>query len=44
MTQIKVQDTHDHDTYIDLHSAIEQQIRADAMLSRQIQEEEQKHF
>ena len=42
MTQSKVHDTHDHDTYRNLYSAIQQQMRLDAMLSRQIQAEEQK--
>ena len=42
MTESKVHDTHDHDTYTNLYFAIEQQIRLDAMLSRQIQAEEQK--
>ena len=40
----KVQDTYDHDRYICPYSTIEQQIRADVMLSRQIYEEEQKQF
>ena len=44
MTQGKVHDTHDHDTYTNLYSAIEQQVRIDAMLLRQIQAEEQKCF
>ena len=34
MKQGKVQDTHDHDRYIGPYSTIQQQIRADAMLSR----------
>ena len=44
MTQSKVQDIPNHDTYTTSYSAIVQQIRIDAMLSRQIQEEEQKCF
>ena len=44
MTQRKVQDAHDHETYINSYAAIEQVIKADAMLSRQIQEEEQNYF
>ena len=42
MTKSKVHDTHDQDTYTNLYSAIPQQIRLDAMLSGQIQAEEQK--
>ena len=44
MTQSKVHDTNDHDTYTNSYSAIEQQIRIDVMFSRQIQAEEQKPF
>ena len=40
----KVQGTHDNDRYIGPYSTIEQQIRANAMLSKQIYEEEQKQF
>ena len=42
--QGKVQDTHDNNRYIGLYSTTAQQIWADAMLSRQIYEEEQKQF
>ena len=42
MTQSKGHDTHDHETYTNSYSAIEKQIRLHAMLSRQIQAEEQK--
>ena len=35
----KFQVTHDNDMYINLYSTVEQQIRADAILSRQIYEE-----
>ena len=38
------QDTHEHDTYTDSYIARQQQIRLDAMLSWQIQAEEQKHL
>ena len=41
MTQCKIQDKHGHETCIDSYYAMEQQIREDAMLSRQIKEEEQ---
>ena len=41
MTQTKVHNTHDHGTYTNSYSAIEQQIRLDAMLLRQIQAVEQ---
>ena len=34
MTQSKLHDTHDFDTYTNVYSAIEQQIRLDVMLSR----------
>ena len=44
MKQSKLEDTYDHDTCIGLYSTIEQQIREDAMLLRQIYEEEQKQF
>ena len=44
MKQDKVQDTHDNDRDIDQYSINEQQIGADAMLSRPIYEEEQKQF
>ena len=36
----KVQDSHDNDGYIGLYSTIEQHIRADAISSRKIYEEE----
>ena len=42
MTQSKVHYANDHDTYTNSYSAKEQQIRLDAMLSRQMQTEEQK--
>ena len=42
MTQSKVHDIHDHDTYTDSYAARQQQIRLDTMLSRKIQAEEQK--
>ena len=42
MTQSKVHDTHDQDTYTDSYAARQQQIRLDAMLSRQIQAKEHK--
>ena len=41
MTQSKVHNTNDHDTYINSYSVIEQQIMLDAVLSRWIQAEEQ---
>ena len=41
MTQSKIYDTHDHDTYTNSYSAIELQISIDAMLLKQIQAEEQ---
>ena len=44
MTQAKAHDAHDHDTYTNSYSAIKQQIRLDAMLSKQIQVKEQKYF
>ena len=44
MKQGKVQDTFDCERYIGQYSTIEQQIRADVMLSRQIYNEEQSHF
>ena len=44
ITQSKVHDTHDHDTYTNSSYAIEQQIRLDAMLSRQIQAKNPKLF
>ena len=44
MEQDKVQETHDNDRYICPHSTFEWQIRTDAMLSRQIYQEEQKQF
>ena len=44
MIQNKVHDTHDHDTYTNSYSAVEKQIRLDAMLSRQIQAEKQRCF
>ena len=44
MEQGKVQDTHDNYTYIGQYSTIKQQIRADAILSRQIYKEEQKNL
>ena len=44
MKQGKFQDTHDNDRYNGLHSSIEQQVRADAMLSRQIYKEELTQF
>ena len=40
ITQSKVHDQ-DHDTYTNSHSAMQQQIRLDDMLLRQIQPEEQ---
>ena len=42
MKQGKVQDIHDNDRYIGQYSTVEQQIRAEVMLSRQIYEEDQK--
>ena len=44
MKQDKAQDTYDHDRYIGLYSTIEQQMRTDAMLSRQIYIDEQRQF
>ena len=44
MKQSKVQGAYGHDRYIDPYSTIEQQIRANAMLSRQIYGEEQNQF
>ena len=42
--QGKVQVTHDNDIYINMYYAVEQQIRAGAILSRQIYEEKWKQF
>ena len=42
MTQSKVHDAHEHATYTDSYIARKQQIRLDAILSWQIQAEEQK--
>ena len=44
MKQSKIQGAYNHDRYIDPYSTIEQQIRADAMLLKQIDNEEQKQF
>ena len=44
MKQSKVKGTYDHDRYIGPYSTTEQQIRANAMLLRQIYKEEQKQF
>ena len=44
MEKDKVQVEHDNDIYISLYSTVEQQIRADAISSRQIYEEEKKEF
>ena len=44
MEHYKVHITHDDDMYINLYSIVEQQIRADAILSREIYEEEWKQF
>ena len=41
MTHSRTHNTHEHDTYTDLYIASQQQIRLDAMLSWQIQAEEQ---
>ena len=41
MTHSKVHDSHDHDPYTDSYTARQQQIRWNAMLSQQIQTEEQ---
>ena len=42
--QSKVQGAYDHNRYICSYSLIEQQIRADAMLLRQLYEDEKRQF
>ena len=44
MKQCTVQNTYDHDRHIGLYSTSEQQIRADAIFSRQIYNEEPRQF
>ena len=44
MEQGKFQVIHDNDMYINPYSTVEQQIRTDTILSRQIYKQEQKQF
>ena len=44
MEKGNIQDTHNNDMHINLYFTVEQQIRGDAILSRQIYKEEQKQF